>query len=164
MIAQEGAPTLTRRVAFLGHVLGHRRLSHRKTELEQLAMNVRRTPKPIVYAHPPDQRQGEPGGQLEGALVTIDAMGCQVGIADKIVAHKADYLLALKGNQATLETDVEDYFRTAPAAKLVSKTTVEKGQQPPLVAFVLRLRWAARRSPLLQSLSPDLGGHPAHSG
>jgi len=34
-------------------------------------------------------------GQLEGALVTIDAMGCQVEIADKIVAHKADYLLAL---------------------------------------------------------------------
>jgi hypothetical protein len=31
--------------------------------------------------------------QLEGALVTIDAMGCQVEIADKIVAHKADYLL-----------------------------------------------------------------------
>ena len=66
-------------------------------------------------------------GQLEGALVTIDAMGCQVEIADKIVAHKADYLLALKGNQPTLETDVEDYFRTAPATKLVSKTTLEKG-------------------------------------
>jgi hypothetical protein len=31
-------------------------------------------------------------GQLEGALVTIDAMGCQVEIADKIVANKADYL------------------------------------------------------------------------
>src|SRR5215510_6083918 len=29
--------------------------------------------------------------QLEGALVTIDAMGCQVAIADKIVEHKADY-------------------------------------------------------------------------
>ena len=52
--------------------------------------------------------------QLEGALVTIDAMGCQVEIADKIVAHKADYLLPLKGNQPTLEADVEDYFRTAP--------------------------------------------------
>jgi predicted transposase YbfD/YdcC len=65
--------------------------------------------------------------QLEGALVSIDAMGCQVEIADKIVAHKADYLLALKGNQPTLETDVEDYFRTAPAEQLVSKTTVEKG-------------------------------------
>lgn len=65
--------------------------------------------------------------QLKGALVSIDAMGCQVEIADKIVAHKADYLLALKGNQPTLEADVEDYFRTAPAEKLVSKTTVEKG-------------------------------------
>lgn len=64
---------------------------------------------------------------LEGALVTIDAMGCQVEIADKIVAHKADYLLALKGNQPTLEADVLDYFRTAPAAELVTKTTVEKG-------------------------------------
>jgi predicted transposase YbfD/YdcC len=65
--------------------------------------------------------------QIEGALVTIDAMGCQVEIADKIVAHKADYLLALKGNQPTLEADVEDYFRTAPASELVSKTNVEKG-------------------------------------
>ena len=65
--------------------------------------------------------------QLEGALVSIDAMGCQVEIADKTVAHNADYLLALKGNQPTLETDVEDYFRTAPLGELVSKTTVEKG-------------------------------------
>jgi predicted transposase YbfD/YdcC len=66
-------------------------------------------------------------GQLEGALVSIDAMGCQVEIADKIVGHKADYLLALKGNQPTLEADVLEYFRTAPAAELVTKTTVEKG-------------------------------------
>ncbi len=65
--------------------------------------------------------------QIEGALVSIDAMGCQVEIADKIVAHKADYLLSLKGNQPTLEADVGDYFRTAPADELVSKTTVEKG-------------------------------------
>jgi predicted transposase YbfD/YdcC len=65
--------------------------------------------------------------QLEGALVTIDAMGCQVEIADKIVAHKADYLLALKGNQPTLEGDVEMYFGDAPASELVTKTTVEKG-------------------------------------
>ena len=66
-------------------------------------------------------------GQLEGALVSIDAMGCQVEIADKIIGHKADYLLALKGNQPTLENDVVDYFRTAPATELVTKTTVEKG-------------------------------------
>jgi len=65
--------------------------------------------------------------QLKGALVTIDAMGCQVEIADKIVAHGADYLLALKGNQPTLEADAVSYFETAPAEELVSKTTVEKG-------------------------------------
>lgn len=65
--------------------------------------------------------------QLKGALVTIDAMGCQVAIADKIVEHKADYLLALKGNQPNLEAEVADYFHAAPQAELVSKTTVEKG-------------------------------------
>jgi predicted transposase YbfD/YdcC len=65
--------------------------------------------------------------QLEGALVTIDAMGCQVDIAAKIVKHKADYLLPLKGNQPTMEAEVASYFETAPADKLVTKTTVEKG-------------------------------------
>ena len=65
--------------------------------------------------------------QLEGALVTIDAIGCQVEIAAKIVEHKADFLLPLKGNQPTLEAEVEAYFETAPAEELVRKTTVEKG-------------------------------------
>jgi predicted transposase YbfD/YdcC len=65
--------------------------------------------------------------QLEGALVTIDAMGTQVEIADKILEHKADYLLPLKGNQPTLENEVKEYFRTAPANELVAKTTIEKG-------------------------------------
>lgn len=65
--------------------------------------------------------------QLAGALVTIDAIGTQVEIADKILEHKADYLLPLKGNQPTLENEVVDYFRTAPANELVAKTTVEKG-------------------------------------
>src|SRR5215469_6747571 len=66
--------------------------------------------------------------QLEGALVTIDAMGCQVAIADKIVEHKADYLLALKGNQPTLEAEVADYFNSAPAEEIVVKhAEIEKG-------------------------------------
>ena len=66
-------------------------------------------------------------GQLKGALVSIDAMGCQVEIADKIVAHGADYLLALKGNQPNLEADVALYFDAAPAGKITTKTTLEKG-------------------------------------
>src|SRR6202795_120544 len=75
-------------------------------------------------------------GQLEGALVTIDAMGCQVEIADKIVAHKADYVLALKGNQPTLEADTKDYFDTAPALP-------RSRSKPPL----RRAMAASRRAP-----------------
>ena len=44
---------------------------------------------------------------IEGAIVTIDAMGCQRDIAAKILDKKADYVLALKGNQGTLREDVE---------------------------------------------------------
>jgi predicted transposase YbfD/YdcC len=44
---------------------------------------------------------------IEGAVVTIDAMGCQRDVAAKIVEKKADYILALKGNQGTLHEDVE---------------------------------------------------------
>jgi predicted transposase YbfD/YdcC len=44
---------------------------------------------------------------IEGAIVTIDAMGCQRDIAQKILDKKADYVPALKGNQATLCEDVE---------------------------------------------------------
>lgn len=44
---------------------------------------------------------------IEGAVVTIDAMGCQRDIAQKIVDKKADYVLALKGNQGSLREDVE---------------------------------------------------------
>jgi predicted transposase YbfD/YdcC len=66
--------------------------------------------------------------QLDGALVTIDAMGRQVAIADKIVEHKADYLLALKGNQPTLQAEVVDYFNSAPAEELLVKDAeIEKG-------------------------------------
>jgi predicted transposase YbfD/YdcC len=44
---------------------------------------------------------------IEGAVVTIDAMGCQRAIAKQIKDKKADYIIALKGNQGTLLDDVE---------------------------------------------------------
>lgn len=47
---------------------------------------------------------------LEGAIVTIDAMGCQKKIAEKIVKGGADYILALKGNQETMHEEVADFF------------------------------------------------------
>ena len=44
---------------------------------------------------------------LDGAVVTIDAMGCQTEIAAQIVAQQGDYVLALKGNQGNLHQDVQ---------------------------------------------------------
>ena len=43
---------------------------------------------------------------IEGAAGTNDAMGCQRAIAQKIVDKKADYILALKGNQVSFRDDV----------------------------------------------------------
>jgi len=48
---------------------------------------------------------------LEGAVVTIDAMGCQTDIAEKIVDAQANYTLAVKGNQPELLEHIEDEFR-----------------------------------------------------
>jgi predicted transposase YbfD/YdcC len=44
---------------------------------------------------------------IDGAIVTIDAMGCQRDIATTILGKKADYVLTLKGNQGLLREDVE---------------------------------------------------------
>jgi predicted transposase YbfD/YdcC len=60
---------------------------------------------------------------IEGAIVTIDAMGCQREIAKKIVDKKADYVLALKGNQGTLREDVE-LFATEQKANGFKDTKV----------------------------------------
>jgi len=46
-----------------------------------------------------------------GQTITIDAMGTQRDIAEKIVRKKGDYVLAVKGNQGTLERDIQDYFQ-----------------------------------------------------
>jgi predicted transposase YbfD/YdcC len=60
---------------------------------------------------------------LKGAIVTLDAMGCQKGIAKKIVAKGANYILALKGNQGNLNDDV----------RLFLDTEIEKGSGSALV-------------------------------
>jgi predicted transposase YbfD/YdcC len=53
---------------------------------------------------------------IEGATVTIDAIGCQRKIAEKIIDKGAQYILALKGNQGSLRDDVELFF-TEQAAR-----------------------------------------------
>ena len=48
--------------------------------------------------------------ELCGAVVTIDAMGCQTEIARQIVEGGGDYILAVKGNQPTLHEGIVEYF------------------------------------------------------
>jgi len=64
---------------------------------------------------------------IEGAIVTIDAMGCQREIAARIIDRRADYVLALKGNQGTLREDVE-IFANEQKAKDFRDTTVSQDQ------------------------------------
>jgi predicted transposase YbfD/YdcC len=49
---------------------------------------------------------------IKGAVVTLDAMGCQTKIAKQIVEQKADYVLSLKGNQGDLHDEVVTYFKS----------------------------------------------------
>lgn len=47
---------------------------------------------------------------LKGAIVTIDAMGCQRKICQQIIDQDADYVIGLKGNQGALREDVDLFF------------------------------------------------------
>lgn len=69
---------------------------------------------------------------IAGCLITIDAMGCQVDIADLIIEQDGDYLLSLKGNQNNLHEDVillfDDLEESGYSAYVYDYAkTVEKG-------------------------------------
>lgn len=69
---------------------------------------------------------------LRGALVSIDAMGCQTEIAHQIKELGGDYLLALKGNQSSLHEDVKIYFEAElkkehPNIAIERHETIDKG-------------------------------------
>lgn len=64
---------------------------------------------------------------LAGALVTIDAMGCQTRIAQAILDRGADYLLAVKDNQASLHDEIRHYFDD-PAAAIHSRVETADGE------------------------------------
>ena len=56
---------------------------------------------------------------IEGAILTIDAMGCQRDIAQRVIDKKADYVLALKGNQGSLRDDAELFVTEQKASGFV---------------------------------------------
>jgi predicted transposase YbfD/YdcC len=62
--------------------------------------------------------------QLQGALVTLDAMGCQKDIAGHIVAQGGDYLLVVKGNQGHLLEDMQQALGQALESDTAAQETV----------------------------------------
>ena len=63
--------------------------------------------------------------EIKGSIITIDAMGTQTGIAEKIIDNGGDYILAVKGNQGALE---EEVHATCKSNRPISDScTQEKG-------------------------------------
>jgi predicted transposase YbfD/YdcC len=63
---------------------------------------------------------------INGATVTIDAMGCQTEIAKTIVDGEGNYLIAVKDNQPTLRQDIETTFAQAADERLRSRDELER--------------------------------------
>jgi predicted transposase YbfD/YdcC len=90
-------------------VLGQRPGDHKKNEIRDI-------PKLLDLLH------------LEGCIVTLDAMGCQKAIAQKIQDRKADYLLALKGNQGSMHGGVKLWFEGTGCKNSSCFQTVDGGK------------------------------------
>ncbi len=87
--------------------------------------------------------------QISGGLVTIDAMGCQTGIAAAIVTGGADYVLAVKENQPTLHTGIEVALPRSSGQRLRANEgqparDVGAGPRPRRASDVLRVRRPGR--------------------
>ena len=65
---------------------------------------------------------------IAGAIITIDAMGCQTKIVEQIINQKGDYVIGLKGNQGNLLKDVELLFKDKPkGTHFLKEETSDKG-------------------------------------
>jgi predicted transposase YbfD/YdcC len=84
--------------------------------------------------------------ELDGTVVSLDAMGCQKEITDKILKGGGDYLVALKGNQKTLHQAAQDLFsdvkadqgKTQEVPSTHSSFDVAHGRQETRVCYVLK--------------------------
>ena len=65
---------------------------------------------------------------LEGCIITIDAMGCQTAIAEIIIEKQADYVLAVKGNQGSLQEQIHDSFRFLKPSTIDKQIAADHGR------------------------------------
>ena len=90
-------------------VLGQEKVSHKSNEITAI-------PKMLKWL------------DVKGHIMTIDAMGCQVKIANHILHKGGDYIFSLKGNQSHLAEDVTAYFADHELTKnLASHVEYDKG-------------------------------------
>ena len=71
---------------------------------------------------------------IEGAIITIDAMGCQRKICQQIMAQKGDYVIGLKGNQGSLHEDVELFF-DEQRERRIGEPFIRENQTPRLPSY-----------------------------
>jgi predicted transposase YbfD/YdcC len=74
---------------------------------------------------------------IQESIITIDAMGCQKEIAGKIIEKKADYILALKGNQKYIREEVEETFKKRPYDKYNKTIEKEHGRVETRECFII---------------------------
>ena len=92
---------------------------------------------------------------ITGAVVTIDAMGCQKKIAKQIIKQQGDYVLSLKGNHGELHDDVRTYFSCADVREKQS-TSVDAGHgriEERTVVASDDIQWLKERHPQWDGLS-----------
>jgi len=93
---------------------------------------------------------------VAGATVTIDAMGCQHAIADRILSGGGDYVLGLKANQPGLREDVELFFDAPPADTVFDiDEAVDKGHgriEVRRASVCTDIAWLRARHPKWSSL------------
>jgi predicted transposase YbfD/YdcC len=93
---------------------------------------------------------------IAGAVVTLDAMGCQREVARTIVERKGNYVLALKGNQPALHDAAtllfaEERDTTQPGTTLNRAETLDKGHG----RIERRTCWATDDPAVIAYLDPD---------
>jgi predicted transposase YbfD/YdcC len=92
---------------------------------------------------------------LRDCIVTIDAMGCQTAIAEKIIEKEADYILAVKGNQPKLEDDVVRVVERSEPSSQTQQEEKDHGRMETRSCFVyddLSLMESSGRWPSIQSM------------
>lgn len=93
--------------------------------------------------------------EIAGAVITMDAMGCQTKIAAQIIQQGADYMLSLKGNQGELHEDVKTFFNSslAPAIGNIDYDGGHGRIETRTVRATMDIQWLQERHPQWEGLN-----------